>query len=744
MLVCVISLATWIAAYTNIFQTSQRAQAIENQRLAVEIRDGILERFANYHIGLDFGLSFMKSSDFVSRSEWAQFYNEHRLDMHFPGIWGYGYVEVVQADRVDEFVESARRDGAPAYQVHAYPGFDDPAEDATKYLIKYHEPASRNQKVWGLDVAARPENKVVYDLARDTGRVSVSEPIRLFQYGKSQVGLLFVMPMYQKDAAVSTLEQRREAIVGWVVAAIGLDRFFAAEWPEGWDGFDIHIENGVGVEGVVYQSFDSSSRDPDRNATTHISLVIENLPLVLGVTPKRPAKAWMASGAGSMVLFGGFLITVLLTMITWSLTRTRAKAILIARSMTKTIRESEIHQRALALQADSANKSKTEFLANMSHEIRTPMTSILGYSEILEENIGPRTSDACCEAIVAIQRSGKHLMTVINDVLDLSKIESGKLTVDHEACSILEMVQGVEQSLRISASRKGLEFGVEFASAIPTQVCTDAYRIRQILINLIGNAIKFTSAGSVKIVLDADDECVMFSIVDTGDGIHDSEISKLFTPFEQIDNSLTRKHEGTGLGLVISKRLAYLLGGDLTVESQKNVGSTFTLCIPADCPEDVVMADMLPTETQSIALPTRSGFTPTVVEQFSGRILLVEDGVDNQMLIARVLRKAGLEVEVVENGQLAVDVLSEDHGIDLVLMDMQMPVMDGYTATRELRNRGCTLPIIALTAHAMEGAREECLAAGCDEYATKPINRERLFRVIKELMNADGSDQAAA
>ena len=455
VLVCAISLVTWGVAYTQVFQTAKKQQAMELHDQAVDIRDEIRDRFTDYEIGLDFGRSFVMSSEFVSRSEWQMFYNTQHLDAHFPGVMGYGFVEVVEPDELDGFISKMRADGAPAYSVKVHSGVEqaDPAEP--KYLIKYLEPASRNQQAWGLDVAARAENRIVYDQSMETGEICVSTPIRLMQGGQDSWGLIFAMPIYRQGAEVVTVGQRREAIVGWVVSSIDLDSFFDAEWSDGWGGFDIEISSfdvatqvNQRVHGeVVYQSSASAREAAVGRATTQIVFDIENVSLVLTLIPKQDPSSWLASGQRVVVLFGGFLIVLLLTVITWSITRTKVQAIRLARSMTKTIRESEYRQRDLALQADFANKSKSEFLANMSHEIRTPMTSILGYSEILEDNIVAETSDACREAIAAIYRSGKHLMMVINDVLDLSKIESGKLTVDHTECSLLETVIDVEQAL---------------------------------------------------------------------------------------------------------------------------------------------------------------------------------------------------------------------------------------------------------------------------------------------------------
>jgi signal transduction histidine kinase/ActR/RegA family two-component response regulator len=714
------------------------------QRESLAIRDDIQDTFAQYEIGLCFGRGLLLASDYVSRDEWQEFFSTPKIDRYFPGVWGYGYVEVVAEDQVDAFIEGVRADGAPEYAVHAAPGFSAGGGSGERYLVKYHEPASRNREVWGLDVSARPENRVVYDQSRDAGEMQVSEPMTLMQGGEKEWGLVLSTPVYRRGAPIETVEQRRESIVGWVVTSIGFERFFGAEWKDGWNEFDIELRSSFPVGGlyekVLFQSGDQTGKPVD--SATHIPLELKNLSLVMSVSPKDAPIEWFVSRGSIAVLVAGFLLTGLLTAITWSVTRTKSKAIGIARSMTSSIRQSEHRQRALAVQADSANRAKSEFLANMSHEIRTPMTAILGYAELLGEHAERDVDEDRSEAVDAIQRSGKHLMTIINDVLDLSKIESGKLNVDIEPFPVLEAVRDVHAALLNGAASKGVELSVEFATGIPDRIHTDGYRIRQILLNLIGNAIKFTPTGSVRVILEADDERICFSVKDTGMGIHPTDIEGLFDPFEQLDSSATRRHEGTGLGLTISRRLARLLGGDITVESHEGNGSTFTLTIPANRLPDAQLVRALPRVNGTVqsSRVERDGDSGRLV----GHVLLAEDGVDNQKLITRILRKAGLSVDVVENGQEAIDILSHEHWFDVVLMDMQMPVVDGYSAVRELRARGVDVPIVALTAHAMDGARQECLDAGCDAYATKPIEREKLFAILRGLLGERGSNRDAA
>lgn len=740
VLVFMISLTTWIVAYSMVYQSSQRTQAGKLEEQAMSIRNDLLERIRDYQVGIDFGRSFYESSSFVSRDEWRTYYNEKRLDQYFPGVLGFGFVEYVKPEHLDEYLEAVRSDGAPEYKVHVHPGFEENEHKPPYYLMKYLEPASRNQIAWGLNVAARPENREVYDQSRDSGKMCVSEPMKLLQAGRQEWGLVFALPVYQQGMKIENVEQRRSALIGWVVSSLSLDQFFKGEWRREWDDFQFqlysHSDNQDAESVLIYESSIGSTQHNERT-TTHVPLQIENLSLVLSVRDMRKENPWLSSKSSVAVLITGFFLTSLLTMITWSITRTKAKAIRIASTMTSSIRQSEHRQRLLATQAEIANKTKSEFLANMSHEIRTPMTAILGYSELLEDNISDQTNEGCIEAIAAIQRSGKHLMLIINDVLDLSKVESGKLEVQCEECQILEPIKDVYHSLLISARQKGLDLSVHFESAIPATIQTDAYRVKQILINLVGNAIKFTDEGSIRLVMSQRDNQLLFAVEDTGSGISDSEIESLFNPFEQLDNTVSRRHEGTGLGLTISRRLAHLLGGDIEVKSTLGAGSVFTLVLPAVCPEGTSFVDSLP----SIHELSGNDFGQ---ELLSGKVLLAEDGADNRRLIVRVLNKFGLHVDIVENGQEAVSALTKQNSYDLVLMDMQMPIVDGYRATKTLRQLGITIPIVALTAHAMDGAKEDCLAAGCDDYAAKPIERNELYAVLVRMLEMGTSDKAAA
>jgi signal transduction histidine kinase/ActR/RegA family two-component response regulator len=394
-----------------------------------------------------------------------------------------------------------------------------------------------------------------------------------------------------------------------------------------------------------------------------------------------------------------------------------------------------------AQQADGANQSKSEFLANMSHEIRTPMTAILGYADVLLESgdLEHAPPDRIA-AVETIKRNGEYLMQIINDILDLSKIEAGKMTIERIRCAPCQIIAEVASLMRVRADAKGLALEIKYRGAIPETIATDPTRLRQVLINVIGNAIKFTEVGGVRLLVeltgDHEPPLLQFDVVDTGLGMSPAQVARLFQPFTQADTSTTRKFGGTGLGLAISKRLAQELGGDIAlVETSQGGGTRFRVTVATGSLAGVAMvADPLMATTVSGGL-SKSKARSLAHELAGETILLAEDGPDNQRLIAHILRKAGASVTVVDNGKLAVEAATRarDAGrpFDVILMDMQMPQMDGYEATRVLRAAGYAGTIIALTAHAMASDREKCRQAGCDDYAAKPIDRDKLIERIK-------------
>jgi PAS domain S-box-containing protein len=415
------------------------------------------------------------------------------------------------------------------------------------------------------------------------------------------------------------------------------------------------------------------------------------------------------------------------------------------------LEEATARANRMAAKAESANLAKSEFLANMSHEIRTPMTAILGYADLIDEGC-PGQCDYGREQLRntcgTIQRNGNHLLELINDILDLSKIEAEQIEVEHCPYSPRQIVAQVDSLVSVRARSKGLAFNIEFMGPIPQTIQTDPLRLRQILVNLIGNAVKFTDTGGVRLVVrlvaDAEPPQMQFDVIDTGIGMTEAQTARIFQAFGQADASTTRRFGGTGLGLLISKELAQRLGGDVVLaDTQPGVGTRFRATVACGSLDGVPMIEGMTCDQAVVAHSGAAGSSPSAATRtaLEGlRLLLAEDGLDNQRLIAHILKKAGAEVVVVENGRLAVEqVMAAIHPrrdddpeqpFDVILMDMQMPEMDGYEAIGLLRRKGYTGPIIALTAHAMAGDRQECIDAGCDDYASKPIDRTSLITTI--------------
>lgn len=389
-------------------------------------------------------------------------------------------------------------------------------------------------------------------------------------------------------------------------------------------------------------------------------------------------------------------------------------------------------------QAVSANMAKTYFLANMSHEIRTPMSAILGFTELL---LNPKQNEFERQhAISTIHRNGKQLLNVIDEILDISKIEAGRLEVELIEFNLVDLLYDIKSLLAIKTEEKKLELKFVLENYVPMQIQSDPTRIRQILTNIVSNAIKFTEKGFVQVrvhwIGDQMDDTGILEIYvqDTGVGIKDDQVERLFHPFAQVDSSTTRLFGGTGLGLALSQKLAQALGGDVTLESTPtDVGSTFKIQIKAkpihygawvngfksiDSERDDLTFEKMEVNSDSLR---------------GMKILLVEDAPDNQMVIGMFLNSAGAQVDFADNGYEGISKASQKK-YDIILMDIQMPKMDGYEATRILRKKGFELPIVALTAHALMEERTRCLNSGCTEHFTKPVNSEKLISLVARLV----------
>lgn len=486
-----------------------------------------------------------------------------------------------------------------------------------------------------------------------------------------------------------------------------------------------------------------------------------NIDGVVGVD--FPAEQWTQSIQGAQLRLVGFLLFVFALYVIGIVLIARLQCVQESQTASNEKLKKTLEELVIAKEnADVAVRAKGHFLTNMSHEIRTPMNAILGFVDIL----GRRLLECCDkdqyeenkQTIRLIERSGSDLLTIIGDILDFSKVDSEEVELDWSSTDPRKIIEEVRQQVLAQLDDKpGLDFHVELLGMVPLRILTDPHRLRQILGNLCGNAVKFSEVGeillrcqfsevsntvanrknirerfgsSVSFGAHADSpniELLQFVVKDHGIGMDENQMQKLFQPFSQADSSLTRRYGGAGLGLSISKRLAALLGGDISVKSRPGEGSEFVLTIAPKILEQHTSSIF----NETLIVPTNA--TRPLQDR---RVLLVEDGKINQIVISTQLKDAGALVTLAENGQIALDLIaaeSED-AFDVVLMDMQMPVLDGYEATARLRAQGFERPIIAVTAHALSGDVEKTLSVGCNAYLSKPIDRDRLVELILRLI----------
>ncbi|WP_437925655.1 CHASE domain-containing protein [Sorangium sp. So ce291] len=725
---------------------------------AYKATDALAHRFQTYLAGLRASQGLFVAMHDVSYAQWKRYVETLDLPRNYAGINGVGFVRYVPANRKAAYEEEVRRTQGAAEATYAR--FEvKPASDRPGYFVlEYLEPIEKNRQAIGLDLGFEQARLEALETARDTGRAAASGRITLVQDAARTPGLMVALPVYHRELPHGTVEERRAALLGYVYAPFRamsvVEETLSAAVRQ---TFDLTITH----RGEVMYGGEDGQEAPAARSLYGRDFFLD----IAGQTWKLAFRSRPGVHMGSgqrlpaIVLALGAVVSLLLFWITWSLASSRSRAEALATRMTADLRESEnrlrehtqlleirVEERTAELKiakeaadaakeaADAANLAKSEFLASMSHELRTPLNGILGYAQILSRSRS--LSDKQAQGISVIQQCGTHLLTLINDILDLSKIEARKMELIPRALHVQSFVQGLVEIFRVRAEQKGIAFTYEQAGELPARVRADEKRLLQVLLNLLGNAVKFTEAGRVVFRVRALDgearapegqgapaqrppgalRALRFEVEDTGVGLSAAQRERLFLPFEQVGTG-KRLAEGTGLGLAISARIVELMGSAIQVRSEPGKGSSFWFDVRL--PEAGEWA-------KAAAVVARGRVTG--YEGPRKKILVIDDHPENRAVLVDLLAPLGFEVTAAEDGQDGL-VKAAEVGPDVVITDLLMPGVDGIELVKHLREaperRG--LVIIVSSASVFEADQDRSLSAGGDDFLAKPVRADELL-----------------